>query len=510
MSDPVGRYLQKYGKGTAPEPPAAPDPVQSYLAKYGKASGRGTADFSDVTGGSSSTPALAPGAEAARAEGAPGKVETFFAGGNQGGLFGFADELGAAASSLMTDHPIRNYQTNLDYLRERFKMAREANPKTEFAGEIFGTATSPVTRALGLIGKTGPTATTLQRVASGAASGAVGGALAGAGNADDGNRAAGAVIGGGVGLTAGATLPLAGRVVSAAGGRFLDALNPERAVVREAAALIPENAKAIAVRQETLAPGTVVPGTLSPELRAMSRVVGADAESGLGARLESEQRFNDLKAARRAIGQIYETVGKANEKLPVDDEARAILTEAGSLPGESVSFETLHKLRSKLLSQARKTNDAAKAFDLNKRANRITAWLEQRVPDLRETDKVYAFLSDRLDAEKGLHKTITNSAQSYAAARTAGATPTSPGAQLVGSQGGIGATLLSILQPDRAARARAVRSVLLTPADGTSTTLDEILRARQRMGRQGAMDAYARTLVDALAAQAGGAAGGGR
>lgn len=463
------------------------------------------ADFSDVEGGAST---LTTGQGAARMEGAPGKFESFVAGGNQGGLFGFADELGAAAAATMTGHPIKNYGTNLDYLRERFKMANEAHPKTEFAGELAGTIASPITKALGVIGPSGPTATTFQRVASGAASGAVGGAIAGAGNADESNRAGGAVIGGTVGLVAGTALPLAGRAVSATGGRLLDALNPERAVVREAAALIPQNAKEIAIRQEALAPGTVVPGTLSPELRAMSRVVGADAESGLGARLESEARFNDLKAGRRAIGQIYESVGKANERLPVDDEARAILTEAGSLPGESVSFETMHKLRSKLLSQARKTNDAAKAFDLNKRANRITTWLEQRVPDLRETDKVYAFLSDRLDAEKGLHKTITNSAQSYAAARTAGASPTSPGAQLVGSQGGIGATLLSILQPDRAARARAVRSVLLTPADGSSTTLDDILRARQRMGRQGTMDAYARTLADALAAQAGGAAGG--
>lgn len=84
------------------------------------------ADFADVTGGSASAPALSHGAEAARAEGTPGKTISFLAGANQGGTFGFADEVGAAASSLVTGHPIKNYQTNLDYLRERFKMANEA------------------------------------------------------------------------------------------------------------------------------------------------------------------------------------------------------------------------------------------------------------------------------------------------------------------------------------------------------------------------------------------------
>lgn len=159
---------------------------------------------------------LAPGVQAARQEGTPGNLVSFLAGANQGAI-PFADEIGAAAGALVTGHPIKNYETNLDYLRERFRMANEANPKTFIAGELGGAVASPVTRALGA----GEGALTFGgRVGQAAGLGALGGAVYGAGAAEGGpmGRAKGAVVGGVAGGVMGATLPVLGAV----GGGALD------------------------------------------------------------------------------------------------------------------------------------------------------------------------------------------------------------------------------------------------------------------------------------------------
>ena len=219
--DPLGLFANDTTAASAPSagPPAQrDDPLGLFSAPAAPAQPeRPLKPLERLAAGLSPYPS---GAEVARSEGTPGKIISFLAGANQGGTFGFADEVGAAATSLLTGHPIENYQANLDYLRERFKMANEANPKTMLAGEFAGAVASPAARAIG-VGK--PALSLGGRIGQGALAGGVGGAISGAANAEGGlgDRARGALVGGAAGTAFGAALPLAGAV----GGVALDVLH---------------------------------------------------------------------------------------------------------------------------------------------------------------------------------------------------------------------------------------------------------------------------------------------
>ena len=259
------------------------------------------ASFSDVSGGSSSVSRAPTVAEAADREGRSGKLMSALAGANQGATFGFADEAGALIGALMTGHPIKNYQTNLDYLRGVNRGAQAENPKTFLGGELAGAVASPASRALGA----GEGALTLGgRIRQGARIGALGGAVAGAGNAEGGigARTTGAVLGGTLGTIVGGALPIAG----ATGGTALDLLHLRPRV------------------PITVAPAAV--DATAPRLAARSGTGGITR----GASRAGNVDFSPL--ARGAAG-LYNTIGPRSTA----DAADELLLSAANKAGVSLS-----------------------------------------------------------------------------------------------------------------------------------------------------------------------------
>jgi len=78
----------------------------------------------------------------------PSKTESFVRGAAQGASMGFADEITAAAESLLTP---KSYEQARGESREAYKEAKEANPKTSFAGEMGGAAATALIPGLGEI-----------------------------------------------------------------------------------------------------------------------------------------------------------------------------------------------------------------------------------------------------------------------------------------------------------------------------------------------------------------------
>jgi len=79
-------------------------------------------------------------------EGGPSKTESFVRGAAQGATMGFADEITAALESMATPKP---YEQARSESREAYKTAKEANPKTSFAGEMGGAAATALVPGLG-------------------------------------------------------------------------------------------------------------------------------------------------------------------------------------------------------------------------------------------------------------------------------------------------------------------------------------------------------------------------
>ncbi len=85
------------------------------------------------------------------------------------------------------------------------------------------------------------------------------------------------------------------------------------------------------------------------------------------------------------------------------------------------------------------------------------------MPELKQIDADYAFLSERLGAAEKMLEEVTNSSKNYAVTRAYGGEAGSIGGNLpAGSRGWVN-TALDQVQPDRAARAREAYGLLMTP-----------------------------------------------
>lgn len=423
--------------------------------------------------------------------------------GASGATLGFNDEIAGLMAAIVPGG--KDYKTMRDEVRGNQSGAEYVAPKRMMAAELVGGLLPAIaTAGAGSAGAAaGAGSKALQAVKI---SGLLGGA-SGLGHSDADNIAGMAkdtAIGAGVGAAAGGALSLGTSAGGRAIGAIADRLNPSRAVTRAVATQIPDNAAATIARQETLAPGTAVLADLSPEMTAMTRVVGADAETGVTARVAAEGRKDALKQARNALGPRYDALQRA---IPVDDALRDILRKANeNVSGNETDFLRLQRIRSDLradIKVARRPNVKRELGDIERD---LTEWISARVPEAEKLDADYKFLSGRLKNADDLLKEVTGSSKNYAGHSVGGVQAGSVGGSLPQGARGMVQFVADALGPDRAARARAVNQLLLTPGDATKTALEAITKARSKSS---APPAYIERLIragllgDAIPAMAG-------
>lgn len=166
----------------------------------------------------------------------------------QGATFGFADEVAGQMNSLFG---VGDRSSNIDAERSKDDAIQKRMPVTSAALKILGGVMSPVTKLAGLAGA----AINAPRYVNYALQGASLGGLAGAGESTEGNRGAGAMLGGGTGALFGTAFPAAAEgvgmlvakaadkiqgPVSGAARRMLRALGRDNMTPDDAAARLQE------------------------------------------------------------------------------------------------------------------------------------------------------------------------------------------------------------------------------------------------------------------------------
>lgn len=389
-----------------------------------------------------------------------------------------------------------DYRHGRDAAREELAGFRATRPKTAFATELVAGGV-PATLTAPIFGPGGWIRNALKAGAVGGGMGTV----AGAGHSEGetaGEIAKDAAVSGGISAVLGGLLSAGASGVGAAGRRVADAMKPARPIVREAATQLPKNAAATVARQEVMAPGSAALADLSPEMQALVRGVGADAKTGVSARVAAEDRLGLMENAVKSIRARYEAM---NQPLAVDDKLKGILTEAGrshvlKKGAAEIDFTALQRIRTALRAEARATKNSAVRHDKNAAVKQITEWLEGHMPDLKQVDSDFAFLSDRINAAKKTLREVTASSKNYAASRAYGSDAGSIGGSLPQGSRGVMDVVASLLRPDRAGRARAANELLLTPGDATSVALGRIGKARAGMDApQGELSPALRSLL---------------
>lgn len=511
--------------------------------------------------------------------------------------FGHGDEIAGLISKISGG----DYTHARDAAREESAGFRATSPKLNFATEVVSgglpaAATTPIF---------GPGGWIKNALKAMGASGAMG-AASGAGHSEGesaGEVAKDAAVTGGISTVLGGLLSAGGSGAGAVVRKIADAAKPARPVVREAATQLPKNAAETVARQEAMAPGTAALADLSPEMQALVRGVGADAKTGVSARVAAEDRLGLMENAIKGIRARYESM---NQPLPVDSRLRDILATAGRAnalkaatpkpqagerlvaaasrtpegrvftgpthgeamneatsklgkeifwreadqgfltstgrfvsrkeaykiakemgpmdtrlhlsdkdnldasslmggrqampPGEhgpTIDFTDLQRIRTALRAEARASRNSAVRHDKNAAVKQITEWLEGHMPDLKQVDSDFAFLSDRIGAARKTLREVTSSSKNYAASRAYGEEAGSIGGSLPQGSRGLGAEMMSrAIRPNRAGRARAANELLLTPGDATRTALERIAQARAGMSApQGNLPPALRSLL---------------
>ncbi len=404
----------------------------------------------------------------------------------QGLTLGHADELYGAYKKVFGG----DYTTARDQVRTNDAEANAANPKRMLLDRMLGGAV-PAMVASKMLPFLAPVAGA-GMMANGARAATMAGgmgAVEGMGNStatDMGGLAKDAAIGGGVSAVTGGVLGAAGSKIASRGLPKGNA----GAVANEAATQLPTDPvalKASLARQNTLAPGTVVLADVSPEMQSLVRGVGADPKTAILARDAAQSRLNTLLDARKAVGQGYDVL--KGQMAPVDPDLLSAVVASGRksiLKGapKEVDLSAVHDLRSQLLAEARVTKNAVVAKGKRDVADQLTAWLTKNEPTVAQLDADYAFLTDRAKAAKATFVAVKNSSKNYATARTYDATPATAGASVPMTLRGVPGTIVqkvgSALGTNRAERAKAVASLLLSPSrtdEGLSqlTSLHDLL-----------------------------------
>lgn len=236
----------------------------------------------------------------------------------RGLTFGFADELAAglnAALGVGQGETFRDrFAGNVAGERARDAAFEQSNPVAAVGGQVVGGLLNPAVRAVG-------GATTLGRMASGAASGGIAGGISGFGEAQGGvaERLPGAMAGAGFGAAVGAAVPLAANVVSRVGGRALDAVglrNPNvagqrqvlRAIERDAAADPSMGLGQIAARARAPQGPGAPPMALVDQGGENLVQLGATAVQQPGAAAQAARQLVGSRAGEQQSGRLVDAV----------------------------------------------------------------------------------------------------------------------------------------------------------------------------------------------------------
>lgn len=438
----------------------------------------------------------------------------------EGATLGHSDELGAGIKSGLLPavlanlavpgagsrfmRPGHDYTATRDSLRAQAAASHDMNPGKTTLLELGG-GVLPAAALSMLPGGAAPAAAGwLPKAAAAAKVAGLSGALLGEGKSTADapeDIAMDAAKTGAFSALLGGGLSAAGSAVGAGAGMVRDFRDPAGAAMRRGAPLMPNNAPEIAAQQEAAAPGTVVAADMSPELSSSVAGVGADAATGVAARAAAEQRLAALQHTRQMIGQQYEQL---KTPVAITKDVRALLAKVGKsklLPKEGnseitdvlgewaapgakeVEASAVHKIRSELLSKARKAaraGDGARAHDLRDAAAGLTDWLQKQVPEIRTIDRDYSFISSRLAAAQKTLKEIVNSNRSFTRQAVGGVEAASAGGSLPKATAGLFDAASKLMKPSRATTAAGANEALLTPVG--PDYLQKMLRMKQLLG----------------------------
>lgn len=402
--------------------------------------------------------------------------------GAQGLTLNHADEITGLLAKLAGG----NYEQTRDQSRFNDDQSRAANPWTMGATSAAGASLPAVVASL-IPG--------LQPVASEMWANAGRGALVGAGmGAVGGEGASTSTTMGGMATDAALGGMMGGAVGGVAGGvgsKIMDMIAGKATkgavanVTAASGSQVPANALdvgTIVTRQNALAPGTVVVADIAPGLRKTAAdVIAADPKTAMMARDAAQARLRQLSAARRAVGTAYDVTGR----VPVDPTIAQAMDAAGAKIGAKAKTIDIQDVIQARQNIGKQVGNPLTRFQKGQAYDGLTAWLEQHIPNIREVDANYAFLTDR---HKAASQTLTALARSSASgasrtARGSEAVGVGRGAPLILPTSGPGATITTVVKattPSQAARARAAADLLLNP-ERTQDALRSIYMARQNL-----------------------------
>lgn len=392
----------------------------------------------------------------------------------QGATFGFSDEMAGPEGS--PEREGERLQQNT------FAKAHPiVNGLSEFVGGLAAPAAvaAAAPEAMGGAAMGVPARTILSGLfgAGGAAAGA-------AGHATEGNRLDAAKRAAPVGLGLGLLLPGVSAATDATADGALDAFSANRAVTRVGGANLPPDAAEIFAKREALAPGTTVPGALSPRMAGTTAVAGADPTAAYASEASLTQRLSDIRKARQSLGQGYDDLDRRIGPLPVDPTLEAISHQASDISSSLPQLYTQSKVRLQevrdLASEVDRLagdpeSSALKSVKLREVGNMIQAWLEKTVgAPLQELNTKYGVLRSAQDDTQKALEVVRSSGDSYGRNAMAGLGTGSAGGK-ISKVGALTDRIMDVIG-NRTARAGAVNKQLLQPG---GQTMPALLQARQ-------------------------------
>lgn len=405
-------------------------------------------------------------------------VSDYLRAAGMGATFGFLDELAGVGAAIVPGG--KDYAGMRDAVRGNYAGAKETDDSgkllaAEIAGGVGGSAlgagaVGAAARGLGM-GVNAARATGLgAKALRGALTGAGAGATSGAGYSDD--KGAEAILGGAAaGLVGGAALPVAGGLLAKGARHVADVARPGRAVLREARtqlAHVPGGAKATMDRLDALAPGSAVPAGLSKQMISLMRGVGSDPAAAEKARAVATGRIplirdglNRLSAQYKALLNGVE-MNAPSEVLDVMEKYTKGAGRASFAPGGKVKALDVQKLRTKLREKLQTTKKGSVKGELGPDKTVLDQFLST-VKGVPEIDSDWGFLSSQMKLARDLSREVEQSATNYAAQRAYGSDAGSIGGNLPSGSRGLVSSVLSLLEPNRADRARAAAHELMRP-----------------------------------------------
>lgn len=405
----------------------------------------------------------------------------------QGLTLGHADELYGLYKKMTGG----DYTTARDQVRTNEAEASAANPWTMGVTSAIGGA-APAAAATLIPGMQPVAGATLANAGRGAIMGGVMGAITGEGNStasSAGGVARDAAIGGSVGGVLGGA---GGAVASKLAGGGLPGGNA--GTVATAASTVlpldPAAATATMARQHALVPGSVVLADASPEMQSFLRVIGANPKVAIPARQDAATRLTAIVKAKEAVGKLYNDFDGV--KAPTDPEIvtalmdaqrRGVISKADNIlvrgPKRDLDLGELIDLRKVLNKRAR--GNGQDAYDARQVSNRITEWISKQNDTIQQIDRDFAFLSARQDAANETLQTITKSLAAHGRGEAANVEPASVGGSLPTTVRSTAGTAMQIMKKavgvDKAARAKAVADLLLTPQQD-ATAFNRLVQLR--------------------------------